>query len=119
MDKKIRFNSTQEMLNFLKVTRKRNEASRKKANREFEREQKIWKEKERADDLDLEKRKHEAFLKDIRKKIKEQKALVEKVERMMRKSEGSKSLKAKNYIPIRNKSALVTEPTTQYKGKNK
>lgn len=107
------------MLHLLKATRKRNEAASKKADKEFEKEQKIWEEMERADDLDLEKKKHETFLKDIRKIIKEQKTLVEKVERMMRQSEGRKPLKAKKYKLMRGKSALVTEPIAKYKSKKK
>jgi vacuolar-type H+-ATPase subunit I/STV1 len=119
MDRKRRFNDTKEMLVFLRETKKRNEASRRKADKEFKNEKKIWEVMEHAVDLDLEKKKHEAYLKDIKKIIREQKALVEKMERMMRQPEGRQLSKAKKYKSISNKSALATEPMAKYKSMKK
>jgi hypothetical protein len=119
MERNKHFKSTKELLDFLRLSRKRFDASSKKEGEKLEKEMKAWEEYERSYDLELEKKKHEDYLKGIRKIIKEQKALVEKVERIMRQPESRKSLKAKKYIPLRNKSALVTDPPTHYKSKNK
>jgi hypothetical protein len=98
MDGKKHFKDTREMLDFLRISRRRFEASSKTADAKFEKEKKAWEERDKAYDLDLDKKKHEDFLKRIGKVIREQKALAEKAERiMMRQAEGSNQSKLKKY----------------------
>jgi hypothetical protein len=120
MERKKRFKNSQEMLSFLRKMSKRSGTSSKRASAQFEKEKKAWEEREKAYDLDLEKKKHEDFLKRIRKIIREQKALAEKVERiMMRQAERSNILKVKKYKLASDGSAIVAEPSVKYKSKKK
>jgi hypothetical protein len=119
MERKKLFKNPQEMLSFLRKMRKRMEASSKKADAQFEKEKKAWEKREKTYDLDLDKKKHEDFLKRIRKVIREQKALAEKAERiMMRQAEGRNQSKLKKY-KLASESALAAEPLVKYKSKKK
>jgi predicted KAP-like P-loop ATPase len=80
----------------------------------------VCEEYERSYDLDLEKKKHEAYLKDLRKIIRGQKALVEKVERMMRQSEMRGQTKTRKYRLASNETkSMVAEQAVRYKSKKK
>lgn len=120
MDGKTHFKDAREMLGFLRTRRRRFEASSKIADAKFEKEKKAWEERDKAYDLDAEKKKHEDFLKRIRKVIREQKALAENVERiMMRQAERSNQSKVKKYKLASGESTLVAEPFVKYKSKKK
>ena len=119
MERRIHFKSTQEVLDFLRTSRKRFETSSQRSDAQFERQKKIWEAREKTYDPDLEKEKHDAFIKDMRKTVKQQKALVEKVERIMRQSKNRQPSKAKKYKSPSGKSVLVTEPIEKYKNKKK
>ena len=106
-------------LDFLRTSRKRFETSSQRSDAQFERQKKIWEAREKTYDPDLEKEKHDAFIKDMRKTVKQQKALVEKVERIMRQSKSRQPSKAKKYKSPSGKSALVTEQIEKYKNKKK
>jgi uncharacterized protein YeaO (DUF488 family) len=120
MPKKTQFKNFEEMVFFSKQLRKRIEFSSKREDAKFEKEKKVWEEYERSYDLELEKKKHEAYLKDLRKIIRGQKTLAEKVERMMRLAEKSGQTKTKKYklVPIDTKS-LVAENLVGYKRKER
>ena len=108
------------MLDFLRARRKRFEASSKRADAQFEKEKKAWEERDKAYDLDLDKKRHADFLKRIRKVIREQKALAEKAERiMMRQAERSNQSKVKKYKSTSDRPTLLAEAAVKYKSKKK
>jgi hypothetical protein len=120
MDSKKHFKDTREMLDFLRTSRKRFEASSKIADAKFEKEKKAWEERDKAYDLDAEKKKHQTYLKDLQKIIRGQKSLVEKAERIMRQAEKRDQTKTRKYRLASNETkSMVAEQAVRYKSKKK
>jgi hypothetical protein len=120
MERKKHFKSTKELLDFLRARWKRFEAYSKKEDEKLEKEKKAWEEYERSYDLELEKKKHAAYLKNLQKILKEQKAMVEKAERFMRKSEKRDQSKTRKYNLVTSESkSTVAEQVVKYKSKKK
>ncbi len=119
MPKKLQFKNYEEMLAFSKQLTKRIVASSKGGEIKFEKEKKAWEEYECSYNLELEKKKHATYLKDLQKIIRGQKSLIKRAEHVMRQSEKLTKPKAKKYKPTIVKSAFAAEPLMKYKNKEK